>query len=400
MDEVAGDQNSETNPVLQRMAYLICRYQQEILTATEEEELRAWAAASPENRLFFEQMTDPVVLRDKLAQYEKFDVAAGWATFSAQHFPAAKQGREHHMYRWWSAAAAVLLLVGAGIYLLRPSVTTPRIAAVQVPATRILPGSSKATLTLSDGSVIPLDSNGNKVITQQGALIQLSNGQLQYNTQNYSAQTTLNTLTTPRGGQFRLTLPDGTRVWLNAASAITYPTAFSEGKREVEIKGEVYFEVAAKAKMPFNVKISPSTNIEVLGTSFNINAYTDEPGIKTTLIQGAVKVNTGSASRVLLPGQQALVNSPGNINIIAKADTAAILAWKKDQFYFRDADIPTVMRQLSRWYDVTIVYAGTIPARRFQGEIQRNLPLSDVLEGLENTGIHFRLQGRSIIVEP
>lgn len=397
---MAGDQHSEINPVLQRMAYLICRYQQEILTATEEEELRAWSAASPENRLFFEQMTDPVVLRDKLTQYEKFDVAAGWATFSAQHFPAAKQGRVRNISRWWSAAAAVLLLLGAGFYLLRPSVTAPRIAAVQVPATQILPGSSKATLTLSDGSVIPLDSNGNKVITQQGALIQLNNGQLQYNTQNYTAQTTLNTLTTPRGGQFRLTLPDGTRVWLNAASAITYPTAFSEGKREVEIKGEVYFEVTAKAKMPFNVKISPSTNIEVLGTSFNINAYTDEPGIKTTLIQGAVKVNTGHASRVLLPGQQALVNSPGNINIIAKADTAAILAWKKDQFYFRDADIPTVMRQLARWYDVTIVYAGTIPARRFQGEIQRNLPLSDVLDGLENTGIHFRLQGRSIIVEP
>lgn len=168
----------------------------------------------------------------------------------------------------------------------------------------------------------------------------------------------------------------------------------------MEIKGEAYFEVAAMAKTPFYVKISHQTNIEVLGTSFNINAYTDEPGIKTTLIQGAVKVNAGNSSRVLLPGQQALVKSPGNIDIVAQADTAAILAWKKEEFYFRDADIPTVMRQLARWYDVTIVYAGNIPARRFQGEIQRNLPLADVLEGLENTGIHFRLKGRSIIVEP
>ncbi|HEY9260135.1 FecR family protein [Chitinophaga sp.] len=396
---MGGDQNSETNPVLQRMAYLIGRYQQEILTATEEEELRAWSAASPENRLFFEQMTDPAILRDKLAQYEKFDVAKGWAAFSAQHFPEEHKSRVRNMYPWWSAAAAVLLLLGAGIYLLRPSKPAPQIAAVKVPAAQILPGSSKATLTLSDGSVIPLDSNGNQVITQQGALIQVNNGQLQYSTQDYSAQTTLNTLTTPRGGQFRLTLPDGTRVWLNAASAITYPTAFAEGKREVEIKGEVYFEVAAKAKTPFNVKINSAANIEVLGTSFNINAYSDEPGIKTTLIQGAVKISTGNISRVLQPGQQAQVNSAGDINVIAKADTAAILAWKKDQFYFRDADIPTVMRQLARWYDVTIVYAGTIPARRFQGEIQRNLPLSDVLDGLENTGIHFRLQGRSIIVE-
>ncbi|MGO4290735.1 FecR family protein [Chitinophaga sp. RAB17] len=397
---MAAEQNSETNPVLQRMAYLIHRYQQAILTATEEEELQVWVAASAKNRLFFEQLTDPVILRDKLAQYEKFDTAAGWATFSAQHFPVADKGRVRNMYRWWSAAAAVLLLLGAGIYLFRPSAPAPRVAAVSVPAARILPGSSKAMLTLADGSVIPLDSNGNQVIQQQGALIHLNNGQLQYNTQDYSAQTTINTLTTPRGGQFRLTLPDGTRVWLNAASAITYPTAFQQGKREVEIKGEVYFEVAAKEKMPFNVKVGPLTNIEVLGTSFNINAYTDEPGIKTTLIQGAVKVNTRNGSRVLLPGQQALVNAPGDINITAKADTAAILAWKKDEFYFHDADIPTVMRQLARWYDVTIVYAGTIPARRFQGEIQRNLPLSDVLDGLENTGIHFRLQGRSIIVEP
>jgi transmembrane sensor len=395
---LTADQNSETNPVLQRIAYLICRYQQGILTATEEEELRVWSAASDENRLFFERLTDPAILRDKLLQYEQFDVAAGWATFTAQHFPTQYKAPVRNLYRWWSAAAAVILLLGAGTYFLRPATPPAKVAAV--PVTRILPGYSKATLTLADGSVIPLDSNGNQVITQQGAVIHQNNGQLQYNTQDYNAPITMNTLTTPRGGQFRLTLPDGTRVWLNAASAITYPTAFQQGKREVEIKGEVYFEVVAQAKMPFNVKISPLANIEVLGTSFNINAYTDEPGIKTTLIQGAVKVNTGNVSRVLLPGQQAQVKSAGNINITERADTAAILAWKKDEFYFRDADIPTVMRQLARWYDVTIVYAGTIPARRFQGEIQRNLPLSDVLEGLENTGIHFRLQGRSIIVEP
>ncbi|MET3877099.1 FecR domain-containing protein [Chitinophaga sp. OAE865] len=389
-----ADQNSETK----RIAYLVGRYQQGALTAAEEEELRAWRDASAENRLFFEQMTDPEILREKLLQYEQFDTAAGWAAFSAKHFPAENNAPARRMYRWWSAAAAVLLLLGAGIYFFRPSAPPAPVAALTT--TPVLPGSSKATLTLADGSVIQLDSSGNTVIKQQGALIHLNKGQLQYNTQDYSAQTTLNTLATPRGGQFRLTLPDGTRVWLNAASAITFPTAFRQEKREVEIKGEAYFEVAAMAKTPFYVKISHQTNIEVLGTSFNINAYTDEPGIKTTLIQGAVKVNAGNSSRVLLPGQQALVKSPGNIDIVAQADTAAILAWKKEEFYFRDADIPTVMRQLARWYDVTIVYAGNIPARRFQGEIQRNLPLADVLEGLENTGIHFRLKGRSIIVEP
>ncbi|SEW38888.1 FecR family protein [Chitinophaga arvensicola] len=395
---MAADQHSGTNPVLQRIAYLINRYQQGILSATEEAELQEWTAAAEENRVFFEQLTDPVILQQKLAQYEKFDAAAGWATFSARQFPAATPVKVRSLYRW-SAAAAVLLLLGAGVYFLRPAGHTSQVAekAVTKP---VLPGSSKALLTLADGSVIPLDSNGNQVISQQGAQIHLNNGQLQYNSQDYSAQTALNTLTTPRGGQFRLTLPDGTRVWLNAASAITYPTAFPQGTREVEVKGEVYFEVAALAKMPFKVKVSPHTSIDVLGTSFNINAYTDEPGIQTTLIQGAVKVNAGNVSRVLLPGQQALVSGPDQMKVVAHADTAAILAWKKEEFYFRDADIPTVMRQLGRWYDVTIVYAGAVPAGRFQGEIQRNLPLSDVLEGLESTGIHFRLQGRSIIVEP
>ncbi|HWV68278.1 FecR family protein [Chitinophaga sp.] len=391
-------QNSETNPLLQRIAYLVGRYQQDALTAAEEEELRVWQDASAENRLFFEQMTDPELLRGKLSQYEQFDTAAGWAAFSAKHFPAENNRPVRHMYRWWSAAAAVLLLLGAGIYFFRPSAPPAPVAALTT--TPVLPGSSKATLILANGSVIPLGNGGIATINVPGIPAQLNNGQLQYNTQNFNAPATLNTLTTPRGGQFRLVLPDGTRVWLNAASAITFPTAFREGKREVEIKGEAYFEVAAMAKMPFNVKVSHQTNIEVLGTSFNINAYTDEPGIKTTLIQGAVKINAGNSSRVLLPGQQALVKSPGNIDIVAQADTAAILAWKKEEFYFRDADIPTVMRQLARWYDVTIVYAGNIPARRFQGEIQRNLPLSDVLEGLGSTGIHFRLQGRSIIVEP
>lgn len=396
---MGGDQNSETNPVLQRIAYLINCYQQGVLTVTEEEELRVWTATSAENQLFFEQFTDPLILQRKLAQYEKFDTAAGWANFSAQHFPVARPTRVRSLYRWWSAAAAVLLLLCAGIYFLRPSQAPVRVAGVTTP-TPVLPGSSKAMLTLADGSVIPLDSNGNQVISQQGTQIHLNNGQLQYQSEDYSAQTTLNTLTTPRGGQFRLTLPDGTKVWLNAASAITYPTAFRQGTREVEIKGEAYFEVAALAKMPFKVKVSPHTSIDVLGTGFNINAYTDEPGIKTTLIQGAVKVNAGNVSRVLLPGQQALVNGPDQMKVVEHADTAAILAWKKEEFYFRDADIPTVMRQLGRWYDVTIVYAGAVPAGRFQGEIQRNLPLSDVLEGLESTGIHFRLQGRSIIVEP
>ncbi|NLR56818.1 DUF4974 domain-containing protein [Chitinophaga polysaccharea] len=384
---------------LQRIAYLVYGYQQQSLTETEQAELEAWLQAAQENRVFFDQLTDTAILQRRLQQYRHFDANAGWEIFRDRHYPAAAKGRLRYIYYKWAAAAAVLLLLGTGIYLSRRSTTRP-VSPVVINTAPILPGSAKAVLTLADGSTVPLDSNASQVIAQQGSVVKLNNGQLQYSATHPGSAYSLNTLTTPRGGQFRLTLPDGTRVWLNAASAITYPTAFSHDKREVSVKGEAYFEVAGEPQRPFRVNTDHQTTIDVLGTSFNVNAYPDEQGIATTLIHGAVKVNNGHASRVLLPGQQARITSPDQIGIITHADTTAILAWKREAFYFHDADIPTVMRQLARWYDVNIVYAGNIPARRFQGEIQRRLPLSDVLEGLETTGVHFRVQGRNIIVEP
>ncbi|MBV7532892.1 FecR family protein [Chitinophaga sp. sic0106] len=385
----------EEPTISQRIAYLIYGYQQNTLTEAEDAELQDWVRAAPGNRAYFEQWTNAELLQQKMQQYRQFDANAGWETFRNKHYPATAKGRYRQLY-WWSAAAAIALLVATGIYL-RQERQQPIIASAQAPAL-IVPGSDKATLTLADGSTIPLDSATNQVFNQQGSIAQLQNGQLQYAQQDTNAAIRYNTLTTPRGGQFRLMLPDGTKVWLNAASAITYPTSFEKNKREVTVKGEIYFEVAAHQQWPFQVKTDRNTTIEVLGTSFNINAYTDEAGIKTTLISGAVKVNAGGRAAVLRPGQQAMVSGADKISI-SQADTTAILAWKRDAFYFQDADIPAVMRQLSRWYDVTIVYKGALPAKRFQGEIQRRLPLADVLEGLQASGLHFRVEGRNIIVE-
>lgn len=382
-------ETDEKGALLQRASYLILRHLRDEITAPEQEELQAWLAASAENQRFFDQFKDEQQLLQKLQQLGRFDTEAAWDAFTSRHFPPAKV----RTMPWkWVAAAAVILL--AGVYFWnqqKPAIEQPIVSEL---VNDVKPGTSKAILTLGDGSVVTLDSAGNKVIGQG---IRQAGGQLEYEEQ---AAVSFNTLTTPKGGQFQITLADGTKIWLNAASSLRYPTAFTEGTRKVEVTGEAYFEVAKNAAIPFIVQINAQTAVEVLGTSFNINAYTNEASINTTLIEGAVKLTVNEQSRTLSPGQQAQVNSQGKISLIEKADLDEALAWKHEIFYFRNADLQAVMRQLERWYDVEISYSGKIPARRFQGEIQRNLNLSDVLEGLKNTDINFSIEGRKIIVKP
>jgi len=382
-------ETDEKGALLQRASYLILRHLRDEITAAEQEELQAWIAASAENQRFFDQFKNEQLLLNKLQQLGSYDTDAAWDAFTSRHFPPAKV----RTMPWkWAAAAAVLLL--AGIYFWNQQKPLIKQTAVAELVNDVKPGTNKAILTLGDGSTVTLDSTGNKVIGQG---IHQTGGQLEYGDQ---AAVSFNTLTTPKGGQFQITLADGTKIWLNAASSLRYPTAFVGGTRKVEVTGEAYFEVAKNAAMPFVVQINPQTAVEVLGTSFNINAYTNEASIKTTLLEGAIGIRSHEQFRLLSPGQQAQVNSQGEISLVEKADLDEALAWKHDIFYFRNADLQTVMRQLERWYDVEISYSGKIPARRFQGEIQRNLNLSDVLEGLKNTEINFSIEGRKIIVQP
>ncbi len=211
-----------------------------------------------------------------------------------------------------------------------------------------------------------------------------------------------NKLTTPIGGQFRITLPDGTRAWLNAASSLRYPTAFTAGERLVEVTGEAYFEVTQNATQPFKVKVNneSTTIIEVLGTDFNVNAYTDEPSIITTLLEGAVRVRAGNRQAALTPGQQAQVSNANNIKIVNNADLSAAVAWKEGVFYFKDADLATVLRQIGRWYNVEIVYEGAVPAQSFRGKLGRDLSLADVVETLQRSEVNCRVEGRKLIVSP
>lgn len=322
--------------------------------------------------------------------------------------------------RTWIAAASIVLLLGAGtwFFFLRTTISSAPITPSPDLAHDLPPGSNRAVLTLGNGAQINLDSAQNGVVARQGAsnITKLKNGQLAYTriAKGEERGEVYNSMTTPRGGQYKLTLPDGTNVWLNAASSIRYPTAFTGKERRVEITGEAYFEVAQNKAKPFHVTFnSPlgvggggQADIQVLGTAFNINAYPDEPNLKTTLLEGAVKIifpaspNYSRETR-LNPGQQALLekSTPG-IRVIDNVDTSAVTAWKNGYFNFNKLDIRTVMRQLSRWYDVEISYEGEIKNQTFYGGIQRNLPLSKLFHILEKSDIHFKIDGKKVIVTP
>jgi ferric-dicitrate binding protein FerR (iron transport regulator) len=219
-----------------------------------------------------------------------------------------------------------------------------------------------------------------------------------------------NTLTTPRGGQYELVLPDGTKAWLNAASSITYPVCFNGGRREIKVTGEVYFEVASDPHKPFYITVRDGVSMEVLGTHFNINAYGDEDAINTTLLEGRLRVVRSGSEVILKPGQQARAvvlkqgeqtqaGSNEGLVVADDVDVALVMAWKNGLFRFHEADLPTVLRQVARWYDVDIQYEGGVPVRTFEGKIERNLSLQQVLKILTKNDVQLSLEGRSILVK-
>jgi ferric-dicitrate binding protein FerR (iron transport regulator) len=306
------------------------------------------------------------------------------------------------------AASAILIMLTASIYFgfLR-SAAKQETAKLAAPAIKndIKPGGNKAVLVLADGSTIVLDSASNGTLSQQGnsKVQKLENGLLAYTVNGKQITEKdaafYNTISTPRGGQYQVTLSDGTMVWLNAASSIHFPVVFAGTERKVEITGEVYFEVAKNKDMPFRVKANTS-EIEVLGTHFNVNAYDDEATIKTTLLEGKVKVSAAGnqQTKYLEPGQQSSVNKEGKINVINDADTEEVMAWKNGRFQYNSSDLQTILRQIARWYDVDIEYKGNVNLH-FTGQITRDQYVSKVFEKLALTGeAKFEITGQKIIV--
>ena len=265
----------------------------------------------------------------------------------------------------------------------------------------VSPGGDKATLTLADGSTIVLDEAQNGTIVQQGnsKVIKLG-GKLSYDQINKNPKEIVyNTISTPNGGQYQLELPDGSQVWLNATSSIHFPTAFVGKQRRIEITGEAYFEIAKDRDMPFIVAVNKA-EVQVLGTHFNINAYNDEADIKTTLLEGSVKFVNATTINFLKPGQQSQLTKNGIVKVVSDVNTEEVVAWKNGVFAFENASIETVMRQLSRWYDVEIEYHGKTDDL-FIAEMPRNIKLSDALKALELTGkVKFEIDGRKIVVMP
>ena len=263
----------------------------------------------------------------------------------------------------------------------------------------ILPGGNKAILTLSNGQIIDLNNSQNgALVTQSNIKIEKSNGLLSYSPENdQTSQMLFNTVSTPNGGQYQLILSDGTKVWLNAASSLRYPVSFKANERRVELTGEAYFEVTSNKKKPFRV-FSKDMEVTVLGTHFNINAYSNEASAQTTLLEGSVRVNVQNNVSLLKPGQQARVFPSHDIKVINDVETEAVIAWKNEKFQFVRADIKTVMRQIERWYDVTVEYDANI-STHFGGSISRNVNLDQVLNILQQTDkVKFEVKGNKVIV--
>ena len=308
--------------------------------------------------------------------------------------------------RWWAAAAIIVMLTGTAYWLLNKTPKQQLVAKVG-PANDVQPGRQGALLTLANGRVVLLDSMGNGVVaSEKGAEVVMKDGELTYNAAiAHNVPITYNTISTPKGRQFALQLPDGSKVWLNAASSLRYPVVFAGSERRVEITGEAYFEVAtlrlrSGQKMPFKVSIDNKTTVEVLGTHFNVNAYHDEGTIKTTLLEGAVKVSHEKQTQLLKPGEQVSVSQSSQLSHPIPVQTDEVVAWKNGTFSFTNASLETVMRQLARWYNIEVEFVGEIPGGAFSGEIDRSLTLDQVLKGLTKTRVHYTIQKNKLLVQP
>jgi ferric-dicitrate binding protein FerR (iron transport regulator) len=374
----------------ERVQYLVQQYFDNACTTEEMEELAAWINASGNDEPLKELLENAWHQHRPNADMPE---AMSQRLLTALFAASAPKPAPVRLLRWAGAAAAAVLIIIAGWWLLQKEDKPALTVAQNSP---IVPGSNGAVLTLADGRTVVLDSLKNGVFTTQGnTALKIENGQLVYDASNNAGPVAFNTVNTPKGRQFQLVLPDGSKVWLNAASGITYPTAFTGTERKVSITGEAYFEVTKNPAQPFKVSIDENNTVEVIGTHFNINAYKDEGYITTTLLEGKVKL----AQTILQPGEQAIVTSDASITINHSSDLEQVMAWKNGIFYFRNAGLELVMKQLERWYNIEVQYKGKIPAYKINGKMDRGLRLQEVLDFLEKMEVKYKLNGRTITIQ-
>jgi transmembrane sensor len=355
---------------------------------------------------YFEVFENRNNIVDQLSENEKVDLEQKMEAAIFTKIKAQPPVRRMVNYRIAAAAVLIGIMMTAGLYFYFKSGNNKNTIAkgsnIMPPAKNdIDPGGNRAILVLGDGTEINLDDSKIGELTQQGdaRVSKTTEGQVVYNmlggSDNKSVITT-NTIQTPAGGEYQVVLPDGTKVWLNSSSKLQFPTAFAGKERVVTLSGEGYFEVAKDASMPFKVKVN-DMEVKVLGTHFNIMAYSDESQVKTTLLEGSVNIVKNGSEKLLKPGQQARTGAGDKIDVV-NADAEAVVAWKNGYFKFNKDGIQTVMRQLARWYDMEVVYQGAIPKDEFSGKIRRNIQASKALEFLQQTGLHFKIEGKKVTV--
>ncbi|HLY68733.1 MAG TPA: FecR domain-containing protein [Puia sp.] len=384
----------DSNEEAFRISRLISGYLNDELSETEHDELDNWVNANMANQRLFEELTDKNNI-DKWLHWKKklrVEEALERVRSKIDKTPAKRISYIKLLLPYISVAAMLALIISTIIFL-RIDHQEKNISVV---AHDIAPGKDKATLTLANGKKIKLDSIKSGDITKEGisTITKDDSGKITYRVSGNAAQEiSYNVLSTPNGGQFQLTLADGSKVWLNAASSLRYPSSFSGDKRKVELTGEGYFEIAKDASHPF-VITAAGTTTEVLGTHFNINAYSDESSVSITLLEGSVRVNN---NLVIKPGEQAQVDGRGDILKMA-ADGKTVTAWKDGEFVFKNTPLKEVMLQVARWYDATISYQDNV-SQHFNTTIPREVPVSKLLHLLEATGsVHFSVDNKKITV--
>jgi ferric-dicitrate binding protein FerR (iron transport regulator) len=414
-----------------RLRYLLGRYANKTASSAEEAELFSIIAASEDDDRIKEIMLDLMqaedfateldkqqwepVLKKILTAKESNNSEAEWNEREENHSaPIAliNTSRKTGYLKKWAIAASLLLFISSGSYFLffGNNHLVGSGASVQGDdhqlAHDLPPGRNQATLTLADGSTINLESASNGTLSSKSGItiIKKADGQLLYDVSGKnSSGSGYNIISTPRGGKYEIGLADGSKVWLNAASSLKFPTSFTGNVRNVVLTGEGYFEVAKNASMPFHVTVNDMT-VEVLGTHFNINAYADEGSIATTLLEGSVKIkkmsaaNSASQTVQLYPGERADLAEDGKFNIDHHANMEEVVAWKDNNFVFNNADISTIMRQVSRWYDVEVDYRGLKTTERLTGKFSRNVTLIQLMDMLRYSGVNMKIENKKIII--
>jgi ferric-dicitrate binding protein FerR (iron transport regulator) len=361
----------------------------DILSPEEEVIFDAWYNESASHRDYFEKVQNNYKI--EINDFE-IDLDKAWRAVDKNITPK-KNNRSHYRY---AIAASIALLIGVGYFTLNNKTITKSETTAGKSTSN-----DDVVLTLSDGSKVVLNDQKNGIVANQQNVVitKDKDGQIRYdeNNEQPKGKVNFNTLITPNGKTFQIQLPDGTNVWMNAGSSLKYPTYFEGNDRSVVLTGEAYFEVVHNEKMPFKV-FSNGQQVEVLGTHFNIRAYQNEPLLKTTLLEGKIKITEGSNAALVKPGQQVSVSLNNHTMRSSEVNTDAAVAWRKRLFYFENAKYDEIMREIERWYDVDVIYKGKIPDERFEGAIQKDLKLEQVLKMLESKDVHFKVSGREVLV--